>query len=314
MKQAPFGSTGVSISRIGIGGWQAGGTGPWGGGPKADDDLSVAAIRFAVEAGVTWVETAASYGLGHSEQIVARALQPWEVGEEVFVFTKIAHPWDEPLGLRTELKPATIRRQCEESLDRLGVERIDLLQFHHADPEVPVEESWGTMTELVAEGKVRWAGVSNFAVDLLDRCERIMHVDSIQPELSLLRAGAREDVIPWAAAHGSAVICYSPLATGLLAGPPTAERLAAAAAADAESGAERLRLVSEALTRLAAELKTTRIAMAVAWVLATPGVTAAICGARSPSQVEGWIDAAEVDLGPALGEIEAVLSSMTNGP
>ncbi|HEU4356096.1 MAG TPA: aldo/keto reductase, partial [Actinomycetota bacterium] len=149
MRTARLGRDGPTISRVGIGGFQAGGRGPWGAGPEADDEAAIAAIRAAVASGVTWVETAASYGLGHSEEVVARALEPWRVGEEVLVFSKCGHPWEPPDRIWTELAPATIRRQCEESLKRLRVERIDLYQFHHPDPNTPVEESWATLADLV---------------------------------------------------------------------------------------------------------------------------------------------------------------------
>jgi aryl-alcohol dehydrogenase-like predicted oxidoreductase len=171
VRTARLGRDGPEITRLGIGGWQAGGTGPWGAGEGADDDAAIAAIRAAIEAGVTWVDTAASYGLGHSEEVVARALQPWRVGEEVLVFSKCAHPWEPPDRIWTDLAPETIRRQCEDSLRRLGVERVDLYQFHHPDPNTPVEASWATLVELVEEGKVRWAGLSNFDVGQLERCE-----------------------------------------------------------------------------------------------------------------------------------------------
>lgn len=288
----------LRLSRVGMGGWQAGGRGPWGGGPASDDDLSIAAIRHAIESGVTWVETAASYGLGHSEEVVARALEPWRIGEDVLVFSKCGHPWEPPDRIWTELSPASIRRQCEESLRRLRVERIDLYLFHHPDPNTPVEESWGTLCELVADGKVRWAGVSNYTVDLLDRCQAVRQVDFVQPELNMLRPAAAEDVIPWSRANGARVITYSPQASGLLAGPEAGGRLAAASD-DALRGLSRDAIagLNDDLGRIAAQLGTTVSALAVAWVLAVPGVTGAICGARTPAQVDGWLPAATLDLG-----------------
>lgn len=295
MITAPFGTTGRDISRVGIGGFQAAGSGPWGWGPDADDDAARAAIRHAVESGVTWVDTAAGYGLGHSEEQVARALEPWKVGEEVFVFTKCAHPWDPPDKIRTDLSPESIRKECEGSLRRLGVERIDLYQFHHPDPSVPVEASWETMASLVEQGKVRWAGVSNFDVELLERCESIMHVDSLQPELSILR---QRDLaaIAWCAQNGTGVIPYSPLASGLLTGTRTEERLAEAMESDdAEPGlGDRVAGALTCLNRVAAAHETSLINLAVAWVLGIEGVTGAICGARTPGQVDGWIEAADV--------------------
>jgi aryl-alcohol dehydrogenase-like predicted oxidoreductase len=311
MKTAKLGRCGPEISRLGIGGWQASGPGPWGSGPRSDDEEAIAAIRRAVGGGVTWVETAASYGLGHSEEVIRRALEPWRVGEEVLVFTKCGHPWEPPDRIRTDLSPASIRRECEGSLGRLGIERLDLYQFHHADPSTPVEDSWGTMVELVGEGKVRWVGVSNFEVPLLHRCEAIAHIDSVQPELNLLRSTALRDVIPWCRDHGTGVIAYSPLASGILAGAYDRERLQAlpdddwrqACADQIVELVGRLRLVAE-------EHRVELAALAVAWTLAVEGVTGAICGARHPEQVEGWVPAADVGFGE---ELATELASLIRG-
>jgi aryl-alcohol dehydrogenase-like predicted oxidoreductase len=311
VRSARLGRAGPSISRVGIGGFQASGSGPWGAGPDADDDEAVAAIRAAVESGVTWVETAASYGLGHSEEVVARALEPWRVGEEVLVFSKCGHPWEPPDRIWTELTPATIRRQCEESLGRLGVERIDLYQFHHPDPNTPVEGSWATLAELVDEGKVRWAGVSNFGVDLLDRCEAIRHVDSLSPELSLLRPQAARDVIPWCRDHGTGVIVYSPIASGLLSGARDRAWLAAASD-ETRMGwpAEAIAALVDGLRPIAERLQVHVPALAAAWTLSVEGVTGAICGARRAAQVEGWIAAGDVELEPRdVLEIEGALAA-----
>lgn len=311
MRSATLGRDGPSISRVGIGGFQASGSGPWGAGPDANDDEALAAIRLAVGSGVTWVDTAASYGLGHSEEVVARALEPWRVGDEVLVFTKCAHPWEPPDKIWTDLAPVTIRRQCEDSLRRLGVERLDLLQFHHPDPNTPVEDSWGTMAELVTEGKVRWAGVSNFGVDLLERCEAIRHVDSLQPELSLLRPEAVRDVIPWCRDHGTGVIVYSPIASGLLSGARDRAWLGSASDEDRMGApAEAIAALVDGLRPIAERLGIPVPALAAAWTLSVEGVTGAICGARRPTQVEGWIAAGEVELGPeGVREIEAVLAA-----
>jgi len=315
VKTAPLGKTGSNISRLGMGGWQASGSGAWGAGPGSDDRDAVAAIRRAVEGGVTWVDTAASYGLGHSEENVAEALGPWGIGEEVLVFTKCGHPWDSPDRIRTDLSPASIRRECEGSLRRLGVERIDLYQFHHADPKTPVEASWGTMAELVEEGKVRWAGVSNYDVELLDRCEAIRHVDCLQPELSLLRQDALGDVVPWCDAHGTGVIAYSPMATGVLSGTYDAARLEELPADDWRRGssAHILDLV-ERLRQMAPRAGVTVGAIAVAWALSNDGVSGVICGARSPEQVNGWIASADVHLDPeTLAEIGSLAGDWERG-
>jgi aryl-alcohol dehydrogenase-like predicted oxidoreductase len=291
---ARLGRAGPSISRLGIGGWQASGSGPWGAGPRSDDRAAIAAIRHAVERGVTWVDTAASYGLGHSEEVVARALEPWRVGDEVLVFTKCGHPWDPPHRIRTDLSPASIRRECEGSLRRLGVERIDLYQFHHADPSTEIEDSWSTMEALVAEGKVRWAGLSNVGSETLARCEPILHVDSLQLELSLLHPTAL-DVLPWCVDNGTGVIAYSPLASGLLTGTYDRARIDAMSEDDPKrSGLDRALAIVPKVGAIAERHRLPVAAIAVAWVLAQSGVTGAICGARTAAQIDGWIDAADV--------------------
>ncbi len=309
MRTGTLGPAGPLISRLGIGGWQAGGTGPWGAGPSADDRDVIAAIRRAIELGVTWVDTAASYGLGHSEEVVARALRPWRAGDEVFVFTKCGHPWQPPGRIRTDLGPASVRAECEASLRRLGVERIDLYQFHHPDPATPVEESWEAMARLVQAGKVRWAGVSNFGVALLERCEAIRHVDSVQPELSLLRRDAARDVIPWCLAHGTGVIVYSPLASGLLAGTRDRAALEAMSAEDRHFlSPDQIGQITGRLGAVARRLGSSLSTLAAAWALATDGVSGAICGARRPGHVQGWIAAADIVLDQAsLAEIASIV-------
>jgi aryl-alcohol dehydrogenase-like predicted oxidoreductase len=307
VKTSELGRTGATISRIGVGGWQAGGTGPWGAGPRADDDAAIAAIRRALEGGVNWVDTAASYGLGHSEEVVARAIAPRSIGDEVLVFTKCGHPWETPEKIRTDLGSDSIRRECERSLRRLGVERIDLYQLHHADPWTPVETSWAAMAALVSEGKVRWAGVSNFDVGLLERCEAIRHVDCVQPELSLLRPEALRDVIPWCGANGTGVIGYSPLGTGVLA------RADGSTHGQGE-GDDALRsrgvAVQERLNAIGARAGMSSRELAVAWALSNADVTGVICGARTPEQVDGWIGASDIALGPdVVTEIGAVLET-----
>ena len=189
MRTRRLGRAGPELGVVGFGAWAIGG--PWRfGWGEVDDDDSVAAIRRAVELGVNWVDTAAVYGLGRSEEVVGRALQPYRPGEEVLVFTKCGRRWEgRPNGeIGNDLRPESIREECERSLRRLGVERIDLYQAHWPDRTTGTlaEESWGAMAELVDEGKVRWIGVCNFDVDDLERCEAVRHVDSVQPPLSLL--------------------------------------------------------------------------------------------------------------------------------
>ena len=305
MRTRKLGGTGPDITTLGLGTWAVGGAYQFGWGPQEDAD-SIAAIRHAVEAGINWIDTAPAYGIGHSEEVVGRALEPWSPGEDVFVFTKCGRrlsPAGEPL---TDLRPASIRAECERSLDRLRIERIDLYQFHWPDDMTgtAVEDSWATVAELIEEGKVRWAGVSNFDVERLERCERVRHVDSLQPPLSLINRAARTSVIPWCREHGTGVIAYSPMASGLLTGRFDSARVEALAADDwrrrsPEFTEPRLARNVELVDRLrpiAGDLGIDVPALAVAWVLATEGVTGAIVGARRPDQIEGWISAGEVEL------------------
>jgi aryl-alcohol dehydrogenase-like predicted oxidoreductase len=306
-----LGETGPELTTVGFGAWAIGGPWRYGWG-EVDDDDSIAAIRRAVELGVNWVDTAAVYGLGHSEEVVGRAVQPYRVGEEVYVFTKCGRRWEgRPDGvIGNDLRPESIREECERSLLRLGVERIDLYQVHWPDwtTDTLLEDSWGTMAELVEEGKARWIGVSNFDVEQLARCEAVRHVDSVQPPLSLLVRGARTTVLPWAVEHGTGVICYSPLASGILTGAFDHARIAGLDGDDWRRGAPSFQepLVSRSLAlvdrlrAIADELDTTVPAVAVAWVLAQPGVTATIVGGRTPRHVEGWAVASDVVLGDAV--------------
>lgn len=303
-----LGTTDLEITTVGFGAWAIGGGG-WahGWGPQ-DDSRSIAAIHEAVRRGVNWIDTAAIYGLGHSEEVVGRALRGIPTAERPLVFTKAgmvadpARPYDEP---QRTLQPASIRREVEASLARLGVERIDLYQFHWPDAiGTPIEESWGEMGRLVDEGKVRAAGVSNFDVALLDRAEAIRHVDSLQPPFSLIRRDSGGDVIPWAAAHGTGVIVYSPMQSGILTDTFSTERLAAMAGDDwrrwsehfLEPNLSRNLALRDALRPIAQRHGATVSAVAVAWTLAWPGVTAAIVGARDAAQVEGWIGAGSLRL------------------
>ena len=321
-----LGRNGPVVTAVGFGAWAAGGGGwafSWG--PQDDAD-SIAAMRRALDLGVNWIDTAAVYGLGHSEEVVGRFLVDLRPADRPLVFTKCGMVWpesDRRAMPRNNLRPASIRRECEASLRRLGVERIDLYQFHWPDEGgVPVEESWGAMQRLVEEGKVRWGGVSNFDVRLLERCESVAHVQSLQPPFSLVRRDAAADVIPWCAPHGTGVICYSPMQAGLLTDSFTAERVATLALDDWRHRAAEFHPPSiarnlalrDALRPVAARYGATVAAVAVAWVLAWPGVTGAIVGARNPAQVDGWIAAAHLELGEAdLDEIAAAVGSAGAG-
>jgi aryl-alcohol dehydrogenase-like predicted oxidoreductase len=301
-----LGSSGPEITLIGLGTWAIGGPYEFGWGP-VDDRESVAALRRGIESGINWVDTAPVYGLGHSEEVVGRALAPYRVGEEVFVFTKCGRNYyGGSSTISSDLRPSTIVRECDESLRRLNVTRIDLFQFHWPDPTTgtAIEDSWGTMGELISQGKVRWGGVSNFDRELLDRCEAIRHVDSVQPPLNLINRGARHDVISWSVAHGTGVIVYAPLASGLLTGKFDARALDALASDDWRRRAahfqdpalsKALALV-ERLRPLATQLGMSLPSLAVAWTLTVEGVTGAIVGVRRAEQIDGWIGAAANDL------------------
>jgi aryl-alcohol dehydrogenase-like predicted oxidoreductase len=304
----PLGSTGLEITPVGFGAWAIGGGGwSFGWGPQ-DDTASLAAMRRALELGVNWIDTAAVYGLGHSEELVGRLLRELPRADRPYVFTKCGLVWDDRDRMaepRRVLKPESIRTEVEASLRRLGVERIDLYQFHWPDDTgTPVEDSWEAMVRLIEAGKIRAAGVSNFDVDLLARCEAIRHVDSLQPPFSLIRREVAGREIPWCAEHDTGVICYSPMQSGLLTDSFSAERVAAFAADDwrrrsAEYQAPRLDrnlALRDALEPIARRRGTTVSATAIAWTLAWPGVTGAIVGARSAAQVDGWIGAATLKL------------------
>jgi aryl-alcohol dehydrogenase-like predicted oxidoreductase len=317
-----LGSAGPEITTLGFGTWALAGRYRFGWGP-ADDDESVAAIRRAVEAGINWIDTAATYGDGHSEEVVGRALEPFRAGEDVLVFTKCGRPWRGG-EVYYDLRPESIREECHASLRRLGIERIDLYQFHWPDHRTgtPVEESCETMVELVEEGKVRWVGVCNFEVPLLERCTAVRHVDSLQPPLSLLNRYALRELVPWARENGTGVIAYSPMASGLLTGSFNREGLARLAEDDWRRRApafqepqlsRNLALVSR-LEPLAARLGVTVAALSLAWVLAVPGVTGVIVGGRRPSQLDDWLGAGDVGLDQeAVAEIEALLEETGAG-
>jgi len=325
----PLGTSGLEITTVGFGAWAIGGGGwAFGWGPQDDAD-SLATMRHAMELGVNWIDTAAVYGLGHSEEVVGRLLHDLPASERPLVFTKCGLVWDDRDRMaeaRRTLKPASIRREVEASLRRLGVERIDLYQFHWPDETgTPVEDSWRAMVRLVEEGKVRAIGVSNFDVALLARCEAIRHVDSLQPPFSLIRRDVAEREIPWSAEHGNGVIAYSPMQSGILTESFSAARVAAFAPDDwrrrsaqfREPNLSRNVALRDGLKPIARRHGTTVSAIAIAWTLAWPGVTGAIVGARTPAQVDGWIGAATVELTVAdLEEIAAAIlrSRAGSGP
>jgi aryl-alcohol dehydrogenase-like predicted oxidoreductase len=289
--------------------------GGWG---AQDDDASVAAIHRAVEAGVNWIDTAPAYGLGRAEEVVGRAVAQLPEADRPLLFTKCGLVW-EP-GAKTVsnvLAPQSIRRECDDSLRRLGVDTIDLYQIHWPSHDgTPIEESWATMAALVDEGKVRHIGVSNFELDLLEACEAVRHVDSFQPQLNLLVREVAASTLPWCRENGTGVIAYSPMHSGLLTGRFSRERAAALPDDDWRKGhpefsgdnldrnldlVERLQFVADTVGCTLPELT-------VAWTLAWPGVDGAIVGARSAEQVDGWIGAARLEFdGEVLAEIADAL-------
>ncbi|MEN7538597.1 aldo/keto reductase [Aurantiacibacter flavus] len=317
----PLGHTGMDITRVGFGAWAIGGP-DWavGWGPQ-DDEASIAAICHAVSRGINWIDTAAIYGLGHSEEIVGRALTQIPAGERPFVFTKCGQVWD-PEDRNSKFrvgKAASIKAECEASLRRLGVERIDLYQMHWpAEDGTEVEEYWQAMLDLQAEGKVRAVGLSNHQVPLLERAEALGHVDTLQPGLSAIHRGAAERELGWCADHGTGVIVYSPMQSGLLTGKFSAERVASLPDSDWRSRhpdftthLQRNLQVVEAMRPVAERHDTSVASVAICWALAWKAVTGAIVGARGPEQVDGWLDAAWLELTETdLREIgEAITSS-----
>jgi aryl-alcohol dehydrogenase-like predicted oxidoreductase len=321
-----LGSTELRLTPVGFGAWAIGGGGwAFGWGPQ-DDAQSIASIRHAVDQGVNWIDTAAVYGLGHSEEVVRQSLEGIPVNDRPYIFTKCGMVWDErrpDAPPRQVLEPGSIRRECEASLRRLGVEQIDLYQFHWPDQSgTRIEDSWEAMIRLVEEGKVRAAGVSNFDVPLLERCQAIRHVDSLQPPLSLIRRQAAEAEIPWCAAHKTGIIGYSPLQSGLLTDRFSEERVETMAEDDWRRRSPEFKpprlgrnlALRDSIRPVAERHATTVSAVAIAWTLSWPGVTGAIVGARSPEQVDGWIGAATLELTREdLDEIARAVGSSSAG-
>jgi len=314
----------LTLSRVGLGAYAIGGPWEWGWGQVRDDE-SVQAIWHAIEHGVNWIDTAPVYGRGHSEEVVGRAISRFRPGEDVYVFTKCGRSWyGRPDGvIENDLRPESIRFECEQSLRRLGVECIDLFQIHWPDwsTGTALEDSWAAMGDLVMAGKVRHIGVCNFDINQLERCELARHVGSLQPPLSLLARGALRTVIPWALQHGTAVIVYSPMASGLLtgeygrrAGSLDADDWRRKSPAFAEPELSRSLDFVERLRPLAVRLGVPVPALTVAWTLAQPGVTGAIVGARRPDQVDGWVAAQTLTLDEAaLAEIDDAIAASGAG-
>lgn len=323
----PLGQTGMQVTRVGFGAWAIGGA-DWaaGWGQQKDED-SVTAIRHAIQSGINWIDTAAVYGLGHSEEIVGRALRGISRTERPYIFTKCGLVWDESDRSsfpRRIASPASIRNEAEASIRRLGVEKIDLLQMHWPSNDgTPLEVYWQTLVDLKRQGKVRAIGLSNHSVAQLEAAESIGHVDTLQPPFSVIRREAASQELPWCHAHGTGVIVYSPMQSGLLTGHFSRERAKKLPSDDWRSRSPEFtgeRLIrnlqlADALRPIAERNRTTVAAVAIAWTLAWPGVSGAIVGVRNARQVDDWIGAGALRLTDAdLDDIaEAILKTGSGG-
>jgi aryl-alcohol dehydrogenase-like predicted oxidoreductase len=312
MNSKRLGNSDLQITPIGFGAWAIGGSGwefAWG---AQDDSQSIAAIRAALDAGINWIDTAAVYGLGHSEEVVAQALQG--IQNRPYIFTKCSLVWDEKRKIGNSLKADSVRRECEASLKRLKVDYIDLYQIHWAQPDEDIEEGWATMAKLKEEGKARHIGVSNFKVAQMRRAQKIAPITSLQPLYSLLHPEVEKELLPFAAQEKIGVITYSTMGCGLLTGAMTRERIANLPADDWRRNnhdlqepllSRNLRLV-ELLRAIGGRHGRAPGEVAIAWVLRNPAVTAAIVGARRPDQVRGIVGAAEFRLSQTeIDEIES---------
>jgi aryl-alcohol dehydrogenase-like predicted oxidoreductase len=318
METRKLGNSDLNITPVGYGAWAVGGSGwqfAWG---SQDDNDSIAAIHRALEVGVNWIDTAAVYGLGHSEEVVGRALKSWH-GSRPYIFTKCGLRWDATGQVQKVLTADSIRREAEDSLRRLAVDVIDLYQIHWPpDPDSPaLEEGWSMLADLKREGKVRWIGVSNFNVGQLKRTQAIAPVTSLQPPYSLVHREVEEDILPYCLHKGIGVIVYSPMASGLLTGAMTRERAARLPKDDWRKGhpdftepnlsrnmelVDRLREIAKRHNRTVGEV-------AIAWTLRNPAVTGAIVGARNARQAEGVMRAGELHLNDKeVSEIEEFLA------
>jgi len=299
---------------VGLGTWAMGGPWQYGWGPQ-DDGEAVAAILTALDAGINWIDTAPVYGVGHSEELVGQALR--QTKHKPFIATKCGRLWNEEKEPIPYLKRDSVRRECEASLRRLGVERIDLYQMHWPDPLEDIEEAWEEMALLAAEGKVRYLGVCNYNVEQTERVRKIYPVASLQPPYSMLRREAEKELLGYCAVHNIGVVAYSPMQRGLLTGTFSHERLAALAPDDHRrrmpefqepAFSASLELV-EGLRKIAERHGRTVAQLAIGWVLRRPEVTAAIVGARRPSQIRETVAAADWNLSKQdITEIERLLA------
>jgi aryl-alcohol dehydrogenase-like predicted oxidoreductase len=314
MELKRLGNSDLLITPVGIGAWAIGGAGwafSW---SNQDDSQSIAAIHAALDAGVNWIDTAAVYGLGHSEEVVAKALKSFS-GPKPYVFTKCERNWDENRQIVKCLKGASIRQECENSLRRLQVDTIDLYQIHWPEPEEDIEEGWSTLADLQKEGKVRWIGVSNFNVQQMQRICSIAPITSLQPPYSLIRRDVETEILPYAKSNQIGVIAYSPMGSGMLTGTMTRQRVENLPQDDWRTRS--VHFQEPLLTRnlsiaqnLAAAAKENGISachLAILWVLNNPAVTGAIVGVRNAQQANELAKALELN---PLDYLDA-LSSIT---
>jgi aryl-alcohol dehydrogenase-like predicted oxidoreductase len=302
LSTSPLGQTGLEITRVGLGAWAIGGGGYDRGWGPQDDDQSIATIRHALELGVNWIDTAAVYGFGHSEQVVGRALDG--LAERPYVFTKCSQLEGPDRRIVHSLKRDSILREAEASLGRLRIDAIDLYQIHWPIPDEEIEEGWRAMAELKEQGLVRHIGVSNFDVEQLRRIQQIAPIETLQPQYSLIERDVEREILPFAEREGIGVIVYSPMGSGILTGAMTRERVETMPDDDWRKHDERfnepqlshnLELV-ERLTAVAERHGTTPGAVAIAWTLRDQAVDGAIVGFRSPAQVDPMMAAANVEL------------------
>jgi aryl-alcohol dehydrogenase-like predicted oxidoreductase len=308
-----LGNSDMNLTPIGIGAWAMGGSGwqfAWG---AQDDRESIDAIHRALDGGVNWIDTAAVYGLGHSEEVVARALHGR--ANRPYVFTKCERIWGEDRLIQKSLKADSIRRECEASLRRLQVDVIDLYQIHWPEPDEDIEEGWSTLAKLQQEGKVRWIGVSNFNARQMERCRKIAPITSLQPPYSAISPEVESEILPYCRQHNIGVINYSPMKSGLLSGKMTKERVAAfpeddfrrRAPAFQEPQLSRNLELAETMRRIGERRGVSAGVVAIAWTLRHPAVTAAIVGMRSAAQADGVLPALDFRLTDSeIAEIDAV--------
>jgi aryl-alcohol dehydrogenase-like predicted oxidoreductase len=316
METRRLGNSDLEITRLGIGAWAIGGGGwafSWG---EQDDNDSIRAIHEGLDAGMNWIDTAAVYGLGHSEEVVARALEG--VTNRPYVFTKCERNWNENREIVKSLKRDSIRRECEASLGRLKTDVIDLYQIHWPEPDEDIEEGCATLADLRREGKVRWIGVSNFNVSQIQRAQAIAPITSLQPPYSMVTRAIEPEILPYCRQHNIGTIVYSPMRSGLFSGRMTRERIQNLPAEDWRHRnpdfqepklSRNLRLV-ELLRSIGERHGRTPGEVAIAWTLLHPAVTAAIVGLRKAGQANELIKAADLRLTEAdIGEIERFLTS-----